>query len=232
MTDIRRSAKVSLGALLLVLTVLVAWLSYTQLFSHDDKPDSAGGQVSEQVNKVAIVSYGGNKGSGFWIDEHTLVTANHILKSNSAGKLSIRIPGNTTSWGGSIVKTAQDQDIVYIHTENAGPVTKLSDTSNQQGILPVTLLGYSLNLISPTVISTYADPKPHPLNLPLNDYPDAPWLVLSASTNTGMSGGPVLWDGKAVGMISWKLDTFDNRQVSNLSFAVPAKSILDEAPKK
>ncbi len=150
-------------------------------------------------------------GTGFMIDDHTLVTNRHVIEDSSSLEIST-YDGHTVSATAASSTTAAD--IAIVQVEETLPVAAvLADRDPQVGDA-ITVIGYPsggrLTTTSGIVLGSVEDPL---------------WgsagtvLGTSAQVEPGSSGSPVLnADGEVVGVIYAKND-------SDQSFMIPVSTL-------
>lgn len=152
-------------------------------------------------------------GTGFMIDEHTLVTNRHVIEDSSSLEVS--------TYDGHVIEATAARsttaaDIAIIRVEESLPVAaKLADRDPQVGDA-ITVIGYPeggrLTTTSGIVLGAVEDP--------LNGSVGAV-LGTSAQVEPGSSGSPVLnADGEVVGVIYAKND-------ADQSFMIPISTLQD-----
>ncbi len=152
-------------------------------------------------------------GTGFMIDEHTLVTNRHVIEDSSALEIST-YDGHTASATAASSTTAADLAIVRVK-ESLPVAAKLADRDPQVGDA-ITVIGYPgggrLTTTSGIVLGAVEDPLYGSVGTVLGT---------SAVVEPGSSGSPVLdADGEVVGVIYAKND-------ADQSFMIPVSTLRD-----
>jgi S1-C subfamily serine protease len=152
-------------------------------------------------------------GTGFIIDEHTLVTNRHVIEDSSSLEIST-YDGHTAQ--ATAARSTTAADIAIVRVEESLPVAaKLADRDPQVGDA-ITVIGYPeggrLTTTSGIVLGAVEDP----LNGSVGTV-----LGTSAQVEPGSSGSPVLdADGEVVGVIYAKND-------ADQSFMIPVSTLRD-----
>lgn len=156
-------------------------------------------------------------GSGFALDDHTLVTNRHVVKDASTLQISTY---DGRDLAASAASTANLADLAIVHTQDALPAAPELATADPAIGDAVTVVGYplgkALTVTTGHVISSETDP--------LNENLGAV-LVTDAPVEHGSSGSAVLdGDGRVVGVVYAK-------DANGHSFVVPVstlRSMLDD----
>jgi len=150
-------------------------------------------------------------GSGFAIDDHTLVTNRHVVADSATLEISTYDGRDVRAQTAS---TAELADLALVRTVDTLPASAgLAATDPMPGT-PVTVVGYPrgsrLTITTGTVIGATTDP----LHANLGEV-----LVTDAQVDLGSSGSPVLDDaGHVVGVVYAKGD-------DGSSFVVPVSTL-------
>lgn len=156
-------------------------------------------------------------GSGFAIDENTLVTNRHVVEDSSALQLSTYDGRDVAATAAS---TAGLADLAIVRTADALPAApQLADTDPATGDA-VTVVGYPLGQRLTITTGSVLGATTDPLNVNLGEV-----LVTDAPVEPGSSGSAVLdEDGRVVGVVYAK-------DAEGHSFVVPLstlRSMLDD----
>lgn len=166
-------------------------------------------RMSVRVRNVGCGSV--STGSGFAIDEHTLITNRHVVDDSAELQLSTYDGRDVTV---STSASAPLADLALVRTEDALPsATALADQDPVPGD-PVTVVGYpdggQLTVTSGRVIGS----TPDPLSSNLGEV-----LLTDAAVEPGSSGSAVLnSDGLVVGVVYAK-------NQAGQSFVVPVSTL-------
>jgi S1-C subfamily serine protease len=152
-------------------------------------------------------------GTGFAIDEHTLVTAAHVVEGSRQLEVST-YDGTTLDATATSTTTVADLAIVHVEESLSAPGV-LADTDPTVGV-PVTIIGYPgggrLTVTAAVVITTAPEDV---------DPAIGPAFGVTTPLEPGMSGAPVVnSDGKVVGVIFGTSDT------GNQSYMIPVSALL------
>jgi S1-C subfamily serine protease len=156
-------------------------------------------------------------GSGFALDDHTLVTNRHVVDDSSTLQLSTYDGRDLTAAAAS---TAGLADLAIVRTEDALPATpELAETDPVVGDA-VTVVGYPLGRALTVTTGQVVGSQTDPLNENLGEV-----LVTDAPVEHGSSGSAVLdGEGRVVGVVYAK-------DSNGHSFVVPVstlRSMLDD----
>ncbi len=151
-------------------------------------------------------------GTGFMIDEHTLVTNRHVIEDSSQLEIST-YDGHTVE--ATAARSTTAADIAIIRVEESLPVWALPADQDPQTGDAITVIGYPgggrLTTTSGIVLGNVQDP----LNGSVGSV-----LGTTAQVEPGSSGSPVLnADGEVVGVIYAKNDV-------EQSFMIPISTLL------
>ncbi|MFB9956805.1 S1C family serine protease [Cellulomonas denverensis] len=166
-------------------------------------------RMSVRVRNVGCGSV--STGSGFAIDEHTLITNRHVIADSAELQLSTY---DGRDLAVSTSASAPVADLALVRTDDALPsATRLGDADPQPGD-PITVVGYpeggALTVTSGKVIGS----TPDPLHSNLGEV-----LLTDAPVEPGSSGSAVLDStGVVVGVVYAKND-------SGQSFVVPVSTL-------
>jgi len=150
-------------------------------------------------------------GSGFAIDEHTLVTNKHVVADSAELEIATYDGRDVRATAAS---TAQLADLAIIVTAEPLPYApQLADTDPVQGD-PVTVVGYPLGGELTVTDGTIVGAEQDPLQATLGTV-----LVTDAQVEPGSSGSAVLdADGRVVGVVYAK-------SASGYSYVVPVSTL-------
>lgn len=166
-------------------------------------------RMSVRVRNVGCGSI--STGSGFAIDEHTLITNKHVVADSAELQLSTYDGRDVTV---ATAASASLADLALVRTDDALPsATQLGDADPAPGD-PITVVGYpeggELTVTSGRVIGT----TPDPLNSNLGEV-----LLTDAAVEPGSSGSAVLDSaGHVVGVVYAK-------NQAGQSFVVPVSTL-------
>lgn len=170
------------------------------------------------ISKVAmILSYKDGipyaQGSGFFIDENTLITNFHCVEG--ADMIEFKIAGNSEIYkGAKIIKASDDYDLAIIQTKQDFPHVKIDSLGREEVGSKVYAIGNPRGLegtISDGILSGKRENK------------GIEYLQITAPISPGNSGGPVLNEkGEVIGVATF---TFMDSQ--SLNFAMPIKYITN-----
>ncbi|MDT0215450.1 serine protease [Rothia sp. ARF10] len=181
---------------------------------------------SPAVVRIATTSCddSGSFGSGFALDEQTVVTAAHVV--DDARTISLQTPGGRTVTARPIV-IAPENDTAVLHVEEGVGATAYP---NLAGKVPdrgseLAVIGYPLGDLQVSIVNGIVSRLPAPVDY-AQQHVDRVFTT-NASTNAGNSGGPVFDEqGKVIGLVSGGQDwTDDNRPVQGINFMVPVEDI-------
>ena len=168
------------------------------------------------IDKIAmIMSYQGgipaSQGSGFFINENTLITNYHCVEGADA--IQIKLAGIEEVFKGArVIKYSETYDLAIIRTTQEFPYLLIDSLGAEKVGAKIYAIGNPRGLegtISDGILSGK------------RIYEDVEYLQITAPINPGNSGGPVLNnEGKVIGVATF---TFKNSQ--NLNFAMPIKYI-------
>ncbi|WP_315098046.1 serine protease [uncultured Cellulomonas sp.] len=156
-------------------------------------------------------------GSGFALDDHTLVTNRHVVTDSSTLQLNTYDGRDLTA---AATSTADLADLAIVRTEDALPAApELAETDPAIGAT-VTVVGYPLGRALTVTTGQVLSSRTDPLNENLGEV-----LVTDAPVEPGSSGSAVLDDdGRVVGVVYAK-------DSNGHSFVVPVstlRSMLDD----
>lgn len=187
----------------------------------NEQKDNAKALTAEEVynqtiNKVAmIISYKDgvpySQGSGFFIDNNTLVTNYHCVAGTE--KLEFKIAGNDEIYkGAKVIKASPNYDLAIIKAKQVFPFVKVDSLGKEKVGAKVYAIGNPRGLegtISDGILSGKRDNE------------GVEYLQITAPISPGNSGGPVLNEkGVVIGVATF---TYKNSQ--NLNFAMPISYI-------
>ncbi|HWJ85617.1 MAG TPA: serine protease [Cellulomonas sp.] len=133
-------------------------------------------------------------GSGFAIDEHTLVTARHVVDDATSVQVSTYDGHDVLTTTATI---ARDADLAVVTTVDALPVGATLAGSDPAVGDPVTVVGYPLGKALDVTTGHVTAGRDDPLRENA-----APVLVTDAPVEAGSSGSPVLDDdGHVAGVV-------------------------------
>lgn len=169
---------------------------------------------NQSIDKVAmIISYKDDipysQGSGFFIDQNTLVTNFHCVAGADA--IEFKVTNNDKVYKeAKVVKASDEYDLAIIKTKQVFPYVKVDSLGKEKIGSKIYAIGNPRGLegtLSDGILSGKRD----------ND--GIEYLQITAPINPGNSGGPVLNEnGRVIGVATF---TFKNSQ--NLNFAMPIK---------
>lgn len=159
-------------------------------------------------------------GTGFALDEHTLVTNRHVI-SNSKRVTITTYDGRTIAATAAATSTAADIAVITTEESLGNAFARTADSDPEVGDV-VTVVGYPnggrLTTSSGVVLGTAADPLGEEGTVDTV-------LATSAKVKLGSSGSPALdEDGRVIGVVYAK-------NISDQSFIVPVSTLnalLDE----
>lgn len=150
-------------------------------------------------------------GSGFALDEHTLITNRHVVADSAELQLSTY---DGRDVGAEATSTAGLADLAVVRTIDALPAAPvLADADPQVGD-PVTVVGYPLGRRLTATDGRVVAAVTDPLNTNLGEV-----LVTDAPVEPGSSGSAALdADGRVIGVVYAK-------NAENMSFLVPVSTL-------
>lgn len=201
-----------------VLTILLAFLMTGcngKLKSNDSGSSdnlSAEEAYKQSVDKVVLVmcyqdGVPYSQGSGFFIDENTLVTNYHVIEGGTSYAIKFAEKEEMIK-GVTIVKASPDYDLAILKTRQSFPFFKVDSLGKESVGSKIYTIGNPRGLegtISEGIISGKRK----------NEGVD--YIQITAPISPGNSGGPVLNEkGDVIGV-----STFTFRNSQNLNFAMP-----------
>ncbi|MEZ0449724.1 trypsin-like peptidase domain-containing protein [Cellulomonas sp. ICMP 17802] len=157
-------------------------------------------------------------GSGFALDDHTLVTNRHVVKDASTLQISTYDGRDLTAAAAS---TANLADLAIVRTQDALPAAPELAAADPEIGAAVTVVGYPLGRALTVTTGRVVSSETDPLNETLGTV-----YVTDARVEHGSSGSAVLdADGRVVGVVYAK-------DANGHSFVVPVstlRSMLDDA---
>ncbi len=169
--------------------------------------------AEQSIAVVKIISVEKGMGTGFFIDDYTVVTANHVVGNDE--KVIIKLKGNPLDYIGTVVKVSEETDLAIITVETPFRNQYLELTEKRQQVgESVYVIGHPLGLnwsISSGIISH--------LNRKTIERKLGKFIQIDAPVSSGSSGGPVFnANGKVIGIISYHAKGWDG-----LGIAVPVE---------
>ena len=157
-------------------------------------PDGFDAQHRIALRLRAVNCDGLATGSGFAVDEHTLVTARHVVDSSRSVQVST-YDGHEVLTRGALIAT--DADLAIVRTQDPLPTSaKLAEHDPMVGDR-ITVVGYPLGGALTVATGHVTDRLDDPL-----DENAVAVLVADASVEPGSSGSPVLDDeGHVAGVV-------------------------------
>jgi len=156
-------------------------------------------------------------GSGFALDDHTVVTNRHVVKDASTLQISTY---DGRDLAAAAASTADLADLAIVHTQDALPTSPELATADPAIGDAVTVVGYPLGKALTVTTGHVLASQTDPLNDNLGEV-----LVTDAPVEHGSSGSAVLdADGRVVGVVYAKDE-------NGRSFVVPVstlRSMLDD----
>ena len=156
-------------------------------------------------------------GSGFALDDHTVVTNRHVVKDASTLQISTY---DGRDLAAAAASTADLADLAIVHTQDALPTSPELATADPAIGDAVTVVGYPLGKALTVTTGHVLASQNDPLNDNLGEV-----LVTDAPVEHGSSGSAVLdADGRVVGVVYAKDE-------NGRSFVVPVstlRSMLDD----
>lgn len=161
-----------------------------------------------------------SQGSGFFINENTLITNYHVIEG--ASLIEIKLPTQKEVFkGATIIKASEDYDIAIIQTKQSFSFLQIDSTDSDNVGSKIYCIGNPRGFegtISEGILSGK------------REYEGTDFLQITAPISPGNSGGPVINDkGDVIG-----ISTFTYKSSQNLNFAMPIKYIskcTDYVPK-
>jgi hypothetical protein len=163
---------------------------------------------------VSIVTSSGT-GSGFFVDEQTIITNYHVVGSDTAVEIKLR---NGSVVGGRVERVSQDYDLALIRTNL--PITGHAGLSftRVEGIKvgqEVMVIGSPLGVLESSVTRGIVSA--------VRTYDTGTLVQTDAAINPGNSGGPVInREGRVIGIATMKA-----AQGESLGFAVASNHALE-----
>ena len=156
---------------------------------------------------VVVVLYGSKYGTGWWVNEHYVVTAAHVMDYSSNVEVSI-LHGDYKAVG-EVVYIDEIYDIAIIRVDNPPSqqyVFKLSLKSPSKGDT-IFVIGYPYEIYRITKDLKIMSATPRVVQgIIAWVYPDENIFEFSAPTDAGNSGGPIVNEnGEVVGLVSFAL---------------------------
>lgn len=175
------------------------------------------GSASEIANGamdgIGVLSCGTQMGSGFFIEEHLLVTNEHVLCRGSRVQVKLR---NGMEATGAVKARDKRLDLALVQVELPGRPLPLGDSTELIQGEEVYLLGNPRGLEF-TLTRGLVSHAHRAIGSML-------FVQLDASVNSGNSGGPILSrQGEVVGVVTLRLNEADG-----MGFAVPVNYLYAE----
>lgn len=188
-------------------------------FSTMDRLEASKGAVNPEKSTVLVKS-GLENGSGVWVSDTEIVTANHVLQDR--GNISVwDSKGNRGS--GTVIRQAGELIRVKVDGITGSPVSPNRDFSGGD----VTAMGFPYGMNTLMISKGSSTGVAKTSLLPGNLDPAADWVLFSAAVNPGMSGGGVFdHSNRLLGVISWRVDTMNGRAVEQMAFYSPCVSTI------
>lgn len=186
-----------------------------------ENTSSGGINVSDIQNSIVHVTSGKEHGSGVWVSPTEILTAKHVAQEPFA----IRISDNEGGFGsGKVVESPADADLVRVRVTGISPKHVAETAESSAG--SVIAAGFPYGMRSLMISEGLTTGEKTTSLMPGNLIPQAEWVLFSAPINPGMSGGGVFNDaGRLVGIISWRADTKDGRDVQQMSYYAPVEKL-------
>ena len=200
----RRAALVIIACFLVLVTVTAA----TTLA---DTPFNATTVKNYAVlwnNGVVVVLVGQQYGTGWWVSDHYLVTAAHVVNYQSNIKVTlVHVDWVST---GVVVYVDNAHDVAVIRADGRPAnqyVFSLALSMPNQGT-QIYVIGYPFELYKITGDIKVMSANPRVTQGIISwIYPDKKIFEFSAPTDAGNSGGPIVtYDGAVVGLVSFALE--------------------------
>lgn len=205
---------IALALILSFVGVILAGFHESVERQPEKPPQTLSGLYFERaVSVVKVERDDGGFGTGFFIDEYNIVTANHVI--DGYNEVSVYVKGNPTPYIGKVVVASPETDlaIIRVDTPFRSESLTLSERRQQVGD-PVYVIGHPYGLewsLSNGIIS-HINRKT--MEGVLNNV-----LQIDAPINSGNSGGPVFDRfGEVIGVVSFGAPSADG-----LGFAIPIR---------
>lgn len=170
----------------------------------------------DAVNSVAVIYNGGSLGSGFFVGENIIATANHCI--DDEGEIIVELKDDSSIYTATIIRQDIDSDLALIKVDTPYYVKPLP-VSNEN---PVT--GESCVAIGHPYGIKFSISKGIVSHINRENIYRKPIGFIQTDTplNGGNSGGCVLnMQNKVIGVVSWGIQGSDG-----LGFLAPAKHLL------
>lgn len=171
---------------------------------------------------VAIVVYGGQYGTGWWVAENTLVTAAHVVAwTENATVQVVRGDWSTT---GFVVYVDRKTDIAVVKTESTPPGAYVFPVASRvEELKTLYVIGYPYEIVQLAGDLGKASEDPRVAEGFAAWYNrDYHLIEFQATTDAGNSGGPVVYaNGAVAGLVSFAL----SGKAGTLYFASDADAI-------
>lgn len=166
---------------------------------------------------------GGGSGSGWVLDEHHIVTNNHVVESGLE-TVTVRMPGQADKTGHVVGADAQtDLAVIRVDDTGANAFDVRIDPAPRRGELCMTL-GSPLGQFNESVSIGVISGLNRQIDMGTHKFEEA--IQTDATINPGNSGGPLVdMFGRLIGV-----NFCSRRDAAQINFAIPAEVVSDIVP--
>lgn len=208
--------------IVIAVALLIACLACAVAFMKGGSTESstnAGFDYEGMQETIVQVSSGGERGSGVWVSDDEILTAQHFIKDPENVRVYLR---GGESGTGKVVLSPSKSDLAKVKVEGLKALRVADQAESSAG--KVVAMGHPYGMLPLMMSEGLTTGRKETTQMPGSPIKGSEWVLFTAAINPGMSGGGVFNEqGKLVGLISWRADTMNSRDVQQMSYYTPVR---------